>query len=315
METHEFVVSTEQAGRRLDQFLADAAPRFTRSRIQSLIRSGDVQLNARVAAKAGEIVRARDHITLRERPRAPLRAMAEEIAIEILYEDDDIIVVNKPAGLVTHPAVGHAGGTLVNALLHHAGTLSGGGGAERPGVVHRLDKDTSGLLVVAKNDAAHAALAVQFADRKTEKRYLALARGWPRDESGTIDAPIARHRTDRKKMSVAGRDHGRAALTTYRVLQRLKPVDVGIAASLLECRLHTGRTHQIRVHLKSIGHPILGDRLYGGPVSDVTPCPPRQMLHSWVLGFAHPRTGQPNRFIAPPPADFLAYIHAVPAPP
>ncbi len=314
METLEFVVSAEQAGRRLDHFLSESAPHLTRSRIQSLIRSGDVQVNARAAAKVGETIRLNDRITLREPPRAPLRAVAEDIALEIIFEDADIIVVNKPAGLVTHPAVGHADGTLVNALLHHSEALSGGTGAERPGIVHRLDKDTSGLIVIAKNDAAHASLAAQFADRTTEKRYLALARGWPRAETGSIDAPIARHRSDRKKMAVAAEGHGRAALTTYRLLQRLKPGDVGVAASLLECRLHSGRTHQIRVHLKHLGHPILGDSLYGGPVSDVTPRPERQMLHAWILAFAHPRTGEGLRFVAPPPSDFLAYLDHLPTP-
>ena len=314
METLEFEVSAERAGVRLDHFLCESAPHLTRSRIQSLIRSGDVLLNARPAAKAGETVRAHDRISLREPPRTPLRAEAEDIALEIIFEDADIIVVNKPAGLVTHPAVGHADGTLVNALLHHSTALSGGTGTERPGIVHRLDKDTSGLIVIAKNDAAHAALAAQFAERTMEKRYLALARGWPRAEVGSIDAPIARHRNDRKKMAVAADGRGRAALTTYRLLQRLKPGDVGLAASLLECRLHSGRTHQIRVHLKHLGHPILGDSLYGGPVSDVTPRPDRQMLHAWILALKHPRTGESLRFVAPPPADFLAYLDHAPSP-
>ena len=314
METLEFEVSADRAGGRLDHFLCESAPHLSRSRIQSLIRSGDVLLNARPAAKPGETVRVHDRISLREPPRPPLRAEPEDIALDIIFEDGDIIVVNKPAGLVTHPAVGHAEGTLVNALLHHSAALSGGTGAERPGIVHRLDKDTSGLIVIAKNDAAHAALAAQFAERTMEKRYLALARGWPRVELGSIDAPIARHRHERKKMAVAADGHGRAALTTYRLLQRLKPSDIGLAASLLECRLHSGRTHQIRVHLKHLGHPILGDTLYGGPVSDVTPRPRRQMLHAWILAFTHPRTGEALRFVAPLPADFLAYLDHVPAP-
>ena len=312
MDALEFEVPADQTGRRLDHFLVESAPHLTRSRIQSLIRSGDVLVNARPAVKVGETVRTHDRISLREPPRAPLRAEPEAIALEIVFEDADIIVVNKPAGLVTHPAVGHATGTLVNALLHHSATLSGGTGAERPGIVHRLDKDTSGLIVIAKNDAAHAALAAQFAGRTMEKRYLAIARGWPKAETGSIDAPIARHRHDRKKMAVSADGRGRASLTTYRLLQRLKPGDVGLAASLLECRLQSGRTHQIRVHLKHLGHPILGDSLYGGPVSDVTPRPERQMLHAWVLAFTHPRTGEALRFVAPPPADFLAYLDHVP---
>ena len=217
---------------------------------------------------------------------------AQDIPLAVLFEDDDLIVLNKPPGLVVHPAAGHADGTLVNALLHHCTALSGIGGELRPGIVHRLDKDTSGCLVAAKNDVAHRALVRQFAGREVVKIYLALASGTLVPANGTVDAPIGRHPINRKKMAVVER--GRAACTDWRVLG---PVPGG---TLVECTLHTGRTHQIRVHLKHLGHPLLGDELYGKRGTF-----PRQMLHAWRLGFTHPRTGERVSFLSPIPADFV----------
>jgi 23S rRNA pseudouridine1911/1915/1917 synthase len=238
-------------------------------------------------------VRAGDAISLHEPEATPSTTAAEEIALDVLFEDEDLIVINKPAGLVVHPAAGNWQGTLVNALLHHCTNLSGIGGEQRPGIVHRLDKETSGCLVAAKNDFAHQNLAQQFAGREVTKIYLALASGRFAQATGEIEAAIARHPIHRKKMTVVESTRGRAARTSYRVLQEL------LAGTLVECTLHTGRTHQIRVHLKHIGHPLLGDEVYGRR-GDFQ----RQMLHAWKLGFSHPRSGEWREFEAPVPADF-----------
>ncbi len=295
----ELTVPPTEAGNRLDRFLAGALAHLSRSRVQALIRDGHVRLNHR-AAKPSESVRPADVVSWEEPPPADTALVAEEIALPILHEDDDLLVIDKPAGLVTHPAPGNEAGTLVNALLAHCPTLSGIGGERRPGIVHRLDKDTTGCLVVAKNDFAHRALAAQFAGRTTRKTYLALVRGVPAPAAGTVEAPIGRHPVHRKKMAVVAPPRGRSARTDYRVRQTL-PSAAG-TISLVECRLHTGRTHQLRVHLKHLGHPILGDVLYGGPRS-----PERQTLHAWKLAFVHPRTGQEREFRAPLPDDFLAF--------
>ncbi len=294
----ELTVPPTEAGNRLDRFLAGALAHLSRSRVQALIREGRVRVNDR-AAKPSESIRSADVVSWEEPPPVDTALVAEEIALPVLHEDDDLLVINKPAGLVTHPAPGNEAGTLVNALLAHCPSLSGIGGERRPGIVHRLDKDTTGCLVVAKNDFAHRALAAQFADRTTRKTYLALVRGTPAHTSGTIDAPIGRHPVQRKKMAVVAPPRGREARTDYRVRQTLRSGAGPV--SLVECRLHTGRTHQLRVHLKHLGHPILGDALYGGPRP-----PERQMLHAWKLAFTHPRTGQEREFYASPPADFLA---------
>ena len=295
----ELTVPPTEAGNRLDRFLAGALAHLSRSRVQALIRDGHVQLNHR-AAKPSESVRSADVVSWEEPPPVPSELIPEAIAFPVLFEDDDLLVIDKPAGLVTHPAPGNEAGTLVNALLAHCPTLSGIGGERRPGIVHRLDKDTTGCLVVAKNDLAHRALAAQFAARTTRKTYLALVRGVPAHLSGTIEAPIGRHPVHRKKMAAIAMPRGRSARTDYRVRQTLR-IDSGLV-SLVECNLHTGRTHQIRVHLKHLGHPILGDVLYGGPRP-----PERQMLHAWKLAFVHPRTGLEREFCAPPPDDFLAF--------
>lgn len=292
MITAEFRIETDQAGARLDQFLAGQLPAFSRSRLQDLIREGHVTVNG-TGAKPSAKLRLGDAISLIEPPPKPSGTQAEDIALDVLYEDDDLIVLNKPPGMVVHPAAGHWEGTVVNALLHHCRSLSGIGGEQRPGIVHRLDKDTSGCLVAAKSDAAHQTLARQFAGREVTKIYLALAAGKFARLSGMIEAPIGRHPVQRKKMTVLER--GRAAKTGYRVLGQYG------GGTLVECALHTGRTHQIRVHLKHLGHGLLGDEVYGkkGGYS-------RQMLHAWKLGFAHPRTGEQMHFQAALPPDFLA---------
>jgi 23S rRNA pseudouridine1911/1915/1917 synthase len=288
-----FSVSPADAGTRLDRWLAECLPAVSRSRIQAVIRSGGVLLNG-VAAKASQIVRPDDVIVWREPAPTPCEsARAEKMPLEILFEDDFLAVLNKPAGTVVHPGVGHRGGTLVSGLLHHFGKLSGIGGVDRPGIIHRLDKETSGCLVVAKTDAAHRALAAQFASRNVVKIYLALVAGSPRLPTGIINAPIARDPVHRKKMKVAAIGRGREAITEYRVIASAGGV------SLVECRPRTGRTHQIRVHLKHLGCPVLGDPLYGrrGSFS-------RHMLHAWKLRFRHPLSGTGLSFEAAPPPEF-----------
>ena len=324
-------VPVEAAGTRLDRFLAEnGAVSLSRVRAQTLIRDGRVHVNDRPAPKPGATLRAGDVVAFEENdailPPDPGTAppAGEDIPLRILHEDADLLVLDKPPGLVVHPAAGNYTGTLVNALVHHLGgedRLSGVGGPGRPGIVHRLDKDTSGCLVVAKNDETHRALSAQFAGRTTEKRYLALVLGVPKTAAGTIDAPIGRHPVERKRMAVilarhgaaAGSDEARAverrsrtARTDYRLVKVLGAGHGTLdAAALLECRLHTGRTHQIRVHLAHLGHPILGDTLYGGAVA--SRAAGRQMLHAWQLGFRHPRTGEAVRYCAPLPADFQAF--------
>ena len=288
----EFQIELSDAGARLDQFLAAHVPALSRSRLQSLIKDGHATLNG-VTVKPGARLRSGDAILVREPPPTPSLTEGEDIALSVIFEDEDLIVIDKPAGLVVHPAAGHHTGTLVNALLHHCKALSGIGGEQRPGIVHRLDKETSGCLVAAKSDFAHQILARYFASREVTKVYLALAVGRFTNLAGTIEAPIGRHPVQRKKMAVVSR--GRAARTDYRVL-----ADIA-GGALVECTLHSGRTHQIRVHLKHLGNPILGDEVYGRRGEF-----PRQMLHAWKLGFAHPRTGAPLHFVAPLPADFLS---------
>lgn len=288
-----FHIAAEDAGARIDQFLAARVPTLSRSRIQDLMKTGHVLVNGR-QIKASTKLRVEDHITLAEPPPLPATTEAEDIALDVLFEDSHLIVLNKPPGLVVHPAAGHWHGTLVNALLHHCHGLSSIGGEERPGIVHRLDKETSGCLVAAKNDVAHRALTRQFAGREVTKIYLALATGTFCEKSGVIDGAIGRHPIHRKKMTVLDGERGRAARTDYRVLQMLD------AGALVECTLHTGRTHQIRVHLKHLGHPLVGDEMYGRRAGFQ-----RQMLHAWKLGFTHPVSGERMHFTAPIPADFL----------
>ena len=286
-------MSKDDARLRLDHFLARQLPEYSRSRLQQLIRTGFVQLNS-ATTRPRQVVRSGDQIELTEPPVEKIEARPEPIPLDILFEDDDLIVINKPAGLVVHPGAGHQQHTLVNALLSHCTTLSGIGGKERPGIVHRLDKDTSGCLVVAKNDTTHRELSRQFAKRIVEKVYLALVAGKLRKESGVIEEKIGRHPVHRQRMSVAS-SRGRAAKTDYRVVRS------GDNASLVECRLHSGRTHQIRVHLHHLGHPVLGDKVYATRGAKDFP---RQMLHAWKIGFRHPGSGAWENFEAPLPDDF-----------
>ncbi|HJW39111.1 MAG TPA: RluA family pseudouridine synthase [Candidatus Udaeobacter sp.] len=296
----EFVVTENDAKLRLDQFLAKQLPEYSRSRLQQLIRSGLVRLNEQTTQQR-HIVRRGDKIDLREPPVEKIDVQPEPFPLEILFEDDDLIVINKPDGLIVHPGAGQREHTLVNALLGHCAALSGIGGKERPGIVHRLDKETSGCLVVAKNDVAHRELSKQFAARTVEKIYLALVAGQLRKAVGVIEEKIGRHPVHRQRMRVTAL-RGRTAKTEYRVLRSSDQ------ASLIECRLHSGRTHQIRVHLHHLGHAVLGDKVYA---SRFVKNFPRQMLHAWKLGFHHPRSGEWKLFEAPMPADFKKAITAV----
>ena len=295
--TRELTAATEHAGVRLDAFLsADGA--LTRSQAARLIAEGRVRVNGKPAAKSarlsgGETVTV-DVPQLRETALPP-----QDIPLDVVYEDDDVIVVNKPTGLVVHPAPGHPDGTLVNALLHHCGdSLSGIGGEKRPGIVHRIDRDTSGLIIAAKNDAAHLALSAQLKDHSLSRTYECLVTGNMKQDSGTVDAPIGRSSADRKKMAVV--PTGRRAVTHWEVVARYPGV------THLRCRLETGRTHQIRVHMAHIGHPILGDTVYGAkkPVPGLT----GQCLHATGLRFVHPRTGEPVELHCPLPPEFTAML-------
>ncbi len=294
------IVPAEQTRQRLDRFLAQALPAFSRARLQTLIRDGFVLLNGK-PARPRDPVRTGDTVELREPEIEKVEAQPEQIKLDVIFEDDDLLVLNKPAGIVMHPGAGHQQHTLVNALLAHCQNLSGIGGKERPGIVHRLDKETSGALVVAKNDATHRDLSSQFAARTMTKIYLALVAGTLRKTSGVIDKAIARHPVHRQRMSIARRQ-GRSAKTEYRVIRS------GNDISLVECILHSGRTHQIRVHLHHLGHPVLGDKLYGGKRAGDYP---RQMLHAWKLAFRHPRSGAEMSFEAPVPSDFAAAMQMI----
>ena len=283
---------------RLDVFAAEAAD-ITRSRAGALIREGCVLVNGSRQAKAGCKLRAGDRVTVRIPKAEPASVEAEDIDLDILYQDADVAVVFKPSGMVVHPAAGNERGTLVNALLKHLDNLSGIGGEIRPGIVHRIDKDTSGLLLVAKNDRAHVSLSDQIRAHSVHRAYQAIVIGNLRDDEGFVDAPIGRHPTDRKRMAVV--PGGREARTNWRVLERLR------GATLIEARLTTGRTHQIRVHMASIGHPVLGDPVYG-PKKSPYPVAGGQLLHAFQIGFVHPVTGEEMRFTAPPEPRFLEWL-------
>lgn len=303
------VVENTLPQERLDTFLRSQFPALSRGAIQRLIAQGDIRVNGH-PVKATHSPRAGERIEIRWPVATTATAQPQDIPLEILFEDECLLVINKPPDRVVHPSAGHEEGTLVNALLYHCqGQLSGIGGVARPGIVHRLDKETTGCLVVAKNDATHVALSAQFASREVEKIYHAIVCGEVRPERGDIRAAIARHPTHRKRMAVTD-GRGRDAWTSYRVLERLRE------ATLVEALLHTGRTHQIRVHFKHIGFPLLGDATYGNrPNKRLTEltgyCPPRQMLHACELAFKHPRSGQKLRFEAPWPDDFRAALAAI----
>ena len=294
----ELTAAPEDAGLRLDAFLAKELPELSRSRVQQLLEQGCVLAEGRPGKKNRRLSPG-ERILLELPEPAEAEPEPEEIPLDILFEDEDLLVINKPKGMVVHPAPGHESGTLVNALLHHCGdSLSGIGGVKRPGIVHRLDKDTSGLMLAAKTDRAHAALAAQLGDHSLHRVYAALLIGTPRPGEGTVDLSVGRHPRDRKKMA-AGVPGGRAAVTHYRVLETFP------GYSYVECRLETGRTHQIRVHMASLGHPVAGDPLYGGkcslPLSS-------QCLHAREIRFRHPVTGADMTFSCPLPPEFSAVL-------
>ncbi len=311
-QLHSFIFERDRPSERLDRYLAECLPDLTRSQLKKLIDEGRVLLCGQ-AAKAGSKLKGGEEVVVSIPPPAPAEALPEEIPLNILYEDSHLIVVDKPAGLVVHPAAGHQGGTLVNALLHHCIDLSGVGGELRPGIVHRLDKDTSGVMVATKDDATHNGLAGQFKAHSIKRRYLALVHGLVPKARGTVDVAIGRHPTDRKKMSGRTRS-GRRAVTHWRVVE-LFDLD---RLTLVELSLETGRTHQIRVHFSEMGLPIVGDPVYGnkGKASALADSKlrgllqglKRQALHARLLGFIHPQSGQYMEFESPLPTDMQVIL-------
>jgi 23S rRNA pseudouridine1911/1915/1917 synthase len=315
----------DHEGMRLDRFLSLSLPELSRTRLQNLIKQGRVSSGRATIVDAKYRVKPGERFRVDVPPAVPAEPGAEAIPLNIVYEDADLIVIDKPAGLVVHPGAGHGTGTLVNALIAHCGeSLSGVGGVARPGIVHRLDKDTSGLMVVAKTDRAHRALAAQFADHgrtgEMQRGYLALVWGAPARPQGTIDAPIGRHPTSRTRMAVLPAGKGREAVTHWRVLAAFGPKKAPVA-SLVECTLETGRTHQVRVHLAQIGHPLVGDPLYGsGFKSKLRALPEplrgrlaalnRQALHAAHLAFVHPVTGTLLKFNSHLPPDLSEIVEA-----
>lgn len=317
-------VGADQAGQRLDKALALLAGEISRARLQQVIKEGGVRLNGAIASDGSRKVVEGDEIALVMPAAKPADPVGQDIPLDVVYEDEHLIVIDKPAGLVVHPAGGHEDGTLVNALIAHCGeSLSGIGGVRRPGIVHRLDKDTTGLMVVAKNDRAHRKLSAQFADHgrtgALERGYIALVWGVPSLPYGMVDAPLGRSPTNRLKMAIV-KSGGREAVTHYTVLERFGPHSAPIA-SLVELRLETGRTHQIRVHMAALGHPLIGDGEYGrgfrtklallpDDVRAVAEAFPRQALHAYLLGFEHPTTGEAMRFERDLPEDLAALVEA-----
>ena len=293
-EERKYLLSPGENGERLDVIAAQAAD-ITRSRAGALIKDGLVQVNGIAQTKAGLKLKVGDCVSVTLPDAAPSEVVAQDIPLDVLYQDEDLAVVYKPSGMVVHPAAGNPDGTLVNALMHKLDHLSGIGGEIRPGIVHRIDKDTSGLLLVAKNDFAHLSLSEQIKEHSVQRAYMAIAIGGMKQEEGSIEGPIGRHPVDRKKMAIV--PDGRYAMTHWRVMEELK------GATLLECRLTTGRTHQIRVHMASIGHPLLGDPLYG-PKKTPHPVHGGQLLHAFRIGFVHPRSGEEMLFEAPPEQRF-----------
>jgi 23S rRNA pseudouridine1911/1915/1917 synthase len=314
-DLREFTVQPDESGTRLDIFLAKNMPDWTRSQVQRLLRDGYVNVDGREARKAGDKVAAGSKVTVRAVP-VEVRAEAEDLPLEILYEDADLAVVNKPAGMIVHAGAGVNSGTLVNALLHHLGgseRLSAAGGEMRPGIVHRLDRMTSGIVLVAKNDAAHRALAAQFKSREVKKTYLALVHGRIANEHGAITRPVGRDPRKRIRMKAGGLQPRQAA-TDYRVLRRFANF------TYVEAQPRTGRTHQIRVHFASLGHPVAGDTLYGAParikVGGATrDTLERNFLHAAAIEFSHPRTGERMKFRAPLPKELDEFLQSLPAKP
>ena len=304
------IVVESDAGQRLDAYLAARLSELSRSRIQSLIREQHILRN-------GERAKPRDPVSIGDRlyveiPEAvPDVAQPEEIPLDVLHEDDSILVLNKESGIVVHPAAGNPTGTLVNALLHHCkGQLSGIGGVERPGIVHRLDKDTSGCLIVAKTDSAHRSLVEQFADRTTDKRYLAVVQGRPPKDKDTVFTHIGRHPVNRLRMAVVNPPGGKPSITDYELLGH----DPATDSSLVLCHLHTGRTHQIRVHMHHVGCPLIGDPIYAKPARQRAR-PGRLMLHAWRLSVHHPDNGRLISFESPIPAEYTPWLQVLDQPP
>ena len=293
--------SEESKNQRLDAFLASSLDGLTRSQATRLIESGEVAVNGRAVGKSYKLAGGEDIAVTLPEPE-PVEAVPQDIPLDVVYEDADVIVVNKPSGMVVHPAPGHPDGTLVNALLYHcAGTLSGVGGALRPGIVHRIDRDTSGLIIAAKNDAAHQYLSAQLADHTLARTYECIVVGSLREDRGTVDAPIARHPADRKRMAVVA--GGREAVTHWEVIARYP------GYTHVRCRLETGRTHQIRVHMAYIGHPILGDTVYGAKKE--VPGLTGQCLHAVGLRFLHPRTHEVVELFCPLPEEFTRMLQKI----
>ena len=293
--------SEESKNQRLDAFLASSLDGLTRSQATRLIESGEVAVNGRAVSKSYKLAGGEDIAVTLPEPE-PVEAVPQDIPLDVVYEDADVIVVNKPSGMVVHPAPGHPDGTLVNALLYHcAGTLSGVGGALRPGIVHRIDRDTSGLIIAAKNDAAHQYLSAQLADHTLARTYECIVVGALREDRGTVNAPIARHPTDRKRMAVVA--GGREAVTHWEVIARYP------GYTHVRCRLETGRTHQIRVHMAYIGHPILGDTVYGAQKE--VPGLTGQCLHAVGLRFLHPRTHEVMELSCPLPDEFTRMLQKI----
>ena len=299
-KTVAILVSRDDAGKRADRFLVSRLDDITRSALKRMMDSGQVTLGGEAAVPHHLTREGEEFVVQFAEPVEP-KAEPENIELDIVYEDSDIVIVNKAAGMVVHPAKGHHTGTLVNGLLHHCKDLSGIGGELRPGIVHRLDKDSSGLIAVAKNDAAHASLSGQLAKRTMGREYLAVVRGTLKDETGTIDMPIGRHPVYRKKFSVKT-NSPREAVTHYETLESFRD------ATYIKVKLHTGRTHQIRVHMSAIGHPIVGDPLYGKHKSALID---RPALHAWRLLLVHPKTGEEKLFTAKPPEDFQLLLNTL----
>ena len=301
MEPIRLRASEESKNQRLDAFLASSLDGLTRSQATRLIESGEVAVNGRAVSKSYKLAGGEDIAVTLPEPE-PVEAVPQDIPLDVVYEDADVIVVNKPSGMVVHPAPGHPDGTLVNALLYHcAGTLSGIGGALRPGIVHRIDRDTSGLIIAAKNDAAHQYLSAQLADHTLARTYECIVVGKLREDRGTVDAPIARHPTDRKRKAVVA--GGREAVTHWEVIARYP------GYTHVRCRLETGRTHQIRVHMAYIGHPILGDTVYGAKKE--VPGLTGQCLHAVGLRFLHPRTHEVVELSCPLPEEFTRMLQKI----
>ena len=302
----EYTVEESQSGMRLDKFLTEIYPDQTRSFLQKLVKSGEIKVNGKPVIKAGFVVEGGDQVSASIPTPQAVEIEAENIPLDILYEDADVLIVNKPKGMVVHPSAGQYSGTLVNAIMYHcADSLSGINGEIRPGIVHRIDMDTTGALIICKNDAAHVDIAEQIKEHTVTRRYRGIVCGVVKEDEGTIEGAIGRHPTQRKKMAI-NEKNGKPAITHYKVLQRFAKY------TYMEFRLETGRTHQIRVHMASIGHPLLGDELYGNPKNLAMKGLQGQTLHAMVIGFVHPTTHEYMEFEAPLPEYFQNLLQKLP---